>query len=93
MNGSSKVISLGAYKTPVKTEFHPIQPPINYSPSPPQPVIKTPHLMDLPSYLQFWSYFPLKQVTPDNIQNGIRTASQNVYYDGKLKNFETLNLD
>ena len=53
-------------------DFRPIPPPPSYSPVPPP----------VPSYKQFWSYFPLGRVTPLNIETGIRTASEDVDVDG-----------
>ena len=60
-------------------EFKPVIPPPSYKPKPPHFYQEEPK----PSYLNFWSYFPLRQITPLNILAGIRAASENVEQDGK----------
>ena len=77
----------------MKDEFQPISPPLTYSPAPPPTPLHSPYSppysppQPLPSYLNYWSYFPLKQVTPPKIVNSIRTASEDVYFDGKILNY------
>ena len=66
-----------------KEEFHPILPlpQLTYHPPPNHPA-PLPASLPIPSYKQFWSYFPLGRVTPLNIEDGIRKASQDVDHDG-----------
>ena len=70
--------------------FQPISPPPTYQPVPASIVTKAPvvHIappapLPLPSYLNYWSYFPLGRITPINIETGIKAATEDVYHDGK----------
>ena len=61
-------------------EFQPVPPPLSYNPNP----VHHDYEASKPSYLNFWSYFPLGQVTPIRILAGIMGASENVEHDGGL---------
>lgn len=60
-------------------EFKPVMPPPSYTPNPTHYYQGEPK----PSYLNFWSYFPLGQITPLNILAGIKAASEEVEHDGE----------